>query len=44
MLFRSKELQDWTYSGAVLVPLKGFPGVVWERPRKRRVRDFGADF
>ena len=39
-----KELQDWTYSGAVLVPLKGFPGVVWERPRKRRVRDFGADF
>ena len=26
------ELQDWTYLGEPLVPLKGFPGVVWERP------------
>jgi hypothetical protein len=32
------ELQDWTYNGAKLVPLKGFPGVVWERPRRRKVR------
>jgi len=32
------ELQDWTYLGAPLVPLKGFPGVVWERTkRKKRV-------
>ncbi|MES1200795.1 MAG: GFA family protein [Pseudomonadota bacterium] len=32
------ELQDWTYLGAPLVPLKGFPGVVWERgKRKKRV-------
>ena len=32
------ELQDWAYTGQRLVPLKGFPGVVWERPRgKRRV-------
>jgi hypothetical protein len=32
------ELQDWTYAGTRLVPLKGFPGIVWERPkRKRRV-------
>src|SRR5262245_12876717 len=30
------ELQDWAYTGAPLVPLKGFPGVVWERPRRRR--------
>jgi hypothetical protein len=35
------ELQDWTYLGERLVPLKGFPGVVWERPtgssaRKKR--------
>lgn len=30
------ELQDWTYTGGPLVPLKGFPGVVWERPRRRR--------
>lgn len=32
------ELQDWTYTGAPLVPLKGFPGVVWERPRRRNLR------
>jgi hypothetical protein len=30
------ELQDWAYAGEPLVPLKGFPGVVWERPRKRK--------
>lgn len=30
------ELQDWTYLGAPLVPLKGFPGVVWERSNKRK--------
>jgi len=30
------EMQEWTYTGEPLVPLKGFPGVVWERPRKRR--------
>ena len=30
------ELQDWTYRGSRLVPLKGFPGVVWERPKSRR--------
>ena len=28
------ELQDWAYTGAALGPLKGFPGVVWERPKK----------
>jgi hypothetical protein len=31
-----EELQEWAYTGEPLVPLKGFPGVVWERPRKRR--------
>jgi hypothetical protein len=41
---RIQEKQEWTYSGADLVPLKGFPGVVWERPRKRRVRDYGGEF
>jgi hypothetical protein len=30
------ELQDWAYAGEPLVPLKGYPGVVWERPRKKR--------
>ncbi len=32
------ELQDWTYRGEKLVPLKGFPGVVWERPTKSAAR------
>lgn len=33
------ELQDWTYAGAPLVPLKGFPGIVWERPGRKKRRD-----
>jgi hypothetical protein len=32
------ELQDWTYLGESLVPLKGFPGVVWERPARKKRR------
>ena len=31
-----EELQDWTYTGNRLAPLKGYPGVVWERPKSRR--------
>jgi hypothetical protein len=31
-----EELQDWTYLGERLVPLKGFPGIVWERPKRRK--------
>jgi len=31
-----EELQDWTYTGHRLVPLKGYPGIVWERPKSRR--------
>jgi len=34
-----EELQDWTYAGERLVPLKGFPGVVWERSGKKRRSD-----
>ena len=33
-----EELQDWTYSGSRLIPLKGYPGIVWERPKSRRHR------
>jgi hypothetical protein len=32
------ELQDWTYLGEPLVPLKGYPGVVWERPTRKKRR------
>jgi hypothetical protein len=43
------ELQDWAYTGEPLVPLKGFPGIVWERPGRKRRRSrgglsAGADF
>lgn len=30
------ELQDWTWTGERLTPLKGFPGVVWTGRRKRK--------
>ncbi len=29
-----EELQEWTYSGEPLAPLKGFPGVVWQRSKE----------
>jgi hypothetical protein len=32
------ELQEWTYTGERLVPLKGFPGVVWQRSRSKPTR------
>ena len=31
-----EESQDWAYAGEPLVPLKGFPGVVWQRSRKKK--------
>jgi hypothetical protein len=31
-----EEQPEWAYRGAKLKPLKGFPGVVWEGPGKRR--------
>jgi hypothetical protein len=33
------EFQDWAYTGERLVPLKGFPGIVWERPNRRKGLD-----
>jgi hypothetical protein len=33
------EQQDWIYTGAPLAPLKGYPGVVWERPKRKKRRD-----
>ena len=30
------EVQEWTWAGEPLVPLKGYPGVVWERPKRRK--------
>lgn len=31
-----EEMQEWTYRGEALKPLKGFPGVVWTGPRRKR--------
>jgi hypothetical protein len=30
------EAPDWAWTGEPLAPLKGFPGVMWERPRRRK--------
>ena len=32
------EAADWTWRGETLAPLKGYPGVMWERPRKKAGR------
>ncbi|UGY20603.1 GFA family protein [Bradyrhizobium septentrionale] len=31
-----EELQEWAYAGEPLVPLKGYPGVVWQRSKKKK--------
>ena len=30
------EQADWTWMGEKLAPLKGYPGVMWEPPRKKK--------
>jgi hypothetical protein len=32
------EQQDWIYLGERLVPLKAYPGVVWERPKTKKAK------
>ena len=34
-----EELQEWAYTGEPLVPLKGYPGVVWQRSKKKKRGD-----
>jgi hypothetical protein len=31
-----EQAPDWAYTGAPLVPLKGFPGVVWQRAQRKK--------
>jgi hypothetical protein len=31
-----EQMPEWAYLGEPLVPLKGFPGVVWDRSRRKR--------
>lgn len=33
-----EQRRDWMYTGAKLVPLPGYPGVVWERPGRKTAR------
>ena len=39
-----EELQEWAYAGEPLVPLKGFPGVVWHRSKKKKRVDHEGMF
>jgi hypothetical protein len=34
-----EEMQEWAYAGKPLVPLKGFPGVVWQRSKSKKLGD-----
>jgi hypothetical protein len=34
-----EDAPDWAYTGTPLVPLKGFPGVVWQRAQKKKPPD-----
>jgi hypothetical protein len=38
------EAADWTYMGETLAPLKGYPGVMWERPRRKKRREIDPMF
>ncbi|EJL31014.1 hypothetical protein PMI01_02949 [Caulobacter sp. AP07] len=38
------EAPDWRYAGEALAPLKGYPGVMWERPRRKVRRDTDGMF
>ena len=33
------EKADWTWAGEPLAPLKGYPGVMWERPKRKKAAD-----
>jgi len=41
---RIEERPEWAYREEPLVPLKGYPGVVWERSRKKKRSDRAAPF
>jgi hypothetical protein len=38
------EAPDWRYAGEALAPLKGYPGVMWERPQRKARRETDAMF
>ena len=36
-----EEAPDWEYRGESLVPLKGYPGVMWSRSKRKKPQDPG---
>ncbi len=34
-----EQMVDWIYQGEPLAPLKGYPGVMWQRPKRKPKRD-----
>jgi hypothetical protein len=38
------EAPEWAYRGEPLAPLKGYPGVMWERPRRKKLALAAPDF
>ncbi len=36
------QMREWAFLGEKLGPLKGFPGVVWERPRRQKQIGFAS--
>ena len=32
------QIPDWAYDGESLAPLKGYPGVMWQRPKQKKRR------
>ena len=39
-----EEAPEWAYRFEKLVPLNGYPGVVWERPGRKKRVEMGGDF
>jgi len=39
-----EETPEWAYLGEPLVPLRGFPGVVWERSKRKKQPSYGGLF
>jgi hypothetical protein len=39
-----EETPEWAYAGEPLTPLKGYPGVLWARPRRKKVPPGGGLF
>lgn len=38
------EAPEWTWRGETLAPLKGYPGVMWERPKRKKPSTLAIPF